>query len=80
MKAWPLQEAKDQFSHVVELAQTKGPQTVTRHGEPIAIVISAEEFKKMDRPKETLLEFFEPLKGSGIRLERCRDLPRKAKL
>ncbi len=33
MKKWPLQEAKNQFSRVVELAQTEGPQTVTRHGE-----------------------------------------------
>ncbi len=80
MKRWPLQEAKNQFSQVVELAQTDGPQTVTRHGEPVAVIVSAVEFKKMARPKESILEFFAPLKSSGIRLERARDLPRAVKL
>ena len=80
MKIWPLQDAKNQFSHVVELAQTEGPQTVTRHGRPVAVVVSADEFKTLSRPKETILEFFAPLRGSGIRLKRNRDLPRKVKL
>ena len=80
MKTWPLQDAKNQFSQVVELAQTDGPQTVTRHGEPVAVIVAVDEFKKMTRPKESVVEFFAPLKGSGIRLERRRDLPRKLKL
>jgi len=80
MKTWPLQDAKNQFSHLVELARTEGPQTVTRHGEPVAVILAADEFKTMARPKESVVEFFAPLKGSGIRLERKRDLPRKLKL
>ena len=80
MKRWPVQEAKNQFSQVVELAQTGGPQTVTRHGEPVAVILSASEFKKMARPKETILEFFAPLKSSGIELKRAHDLPRRVKL
>ena len=79
MKTWPLQDAKNQFSHVVELARTKGPQTVTRHGQPVAVVVSADEFKNLSRPKESVLEFFAPLRNSGIRLQRNRDLPRKVK-
>jgi hypothetical protein len=46
----------------------------------VAVVIAADEFKKLARPKETVLEFFAPLHASGIRLERRRDLPRKLKL
>lgn len=69
MKTWPLQDAKNQFSQVVELALTEGPQTVTRHGEPVAVIVAADEFKKMARPKESVVEFFAPLKGSGIQLE-----------
>ncbi|HEX4265328.1 MAG TPA: type II toxin-antitoxin system Phd/YefM family antitoxin [Verrucomicrobiae bacterium] len=78
MKTWPLQDAKNQFSRVVELARKKGPQTVTRHGEAVAVVVSFDEFKAMARPKETVAQFFSPLRQSGIRLERCRDLPRKS--
>ncbi len=80
MKTWPLQDAKNQFSQLVEKAQTQGPQTVTRHGHPVAVIVSAIEFKRMVRPKESVVEFFAPLKGSGIRLRRQRDLPRKVKV
>lgn len=80
MKTWPLQLAKNQFSQVVEIAQSEGPQIVTRHGQPVVVIVAADEFKKMTRPRESVLEFFAPLKGSGIRLARRRDLPRKFKL
>ena len=80
MKTWQLQDAKNQFSQVVELARTEGPQTVTRHGVPVAVVVSADEFKAMSRPEESVLEFFAPLKGSGVRLQRKRDTPRKIRL
>jgi prevent-host-death family protein len=80
MKVWPLQDAKNQFSQLVDLALTKGPQTVTRHGQPVAVIVSADDYKRMARPKESVLEFFAPLKDSGARIERARDLPRKLKL
>ena len=79
MKTWPLQDAKNQFSQVVELARKQGPQTVTRHGQPVAVIVSADEFKTMAQPTESVLEFFAPLRRSGIRLARRRDLPRKLK-
>jgi prevent-host-death family protein len=79
-KHWALQDAKNQFSQVVELAQTEGPQTVTRHGEPVAVIVSANEFKRMARPTETIVEFYAPLRNSGIKLERNRDLPRRLKV
>jgi len=79
MKTWPLQDAKNQFSQVVELAKKKGPQTVTRHGQPVAVIVSADEFKTMARPSESVVEFFSPLRRSGIQLVRRRDLPRKLK-
>jgi antitoxin Phd len=79
MKTWPLQDAKNHFSQVVELALEKGPQTVTRHGAPVAVIVSADEFKTMTRPKESLVEFFAPLRRSGVRLGRRRDHPRKLK-
>ena len=79
MNKWPLQDAKNQFSQVVELSQKRGPQTATRHGEPVVVIVSADDFRKMARPKESVAEFFAPLRRSGLRLVRCRDLPRGAK-
>jgi len=79
---WQLQEAKNQFSMVVEDALNKGPQTITRHGKPAVIVVAVKEFKQTTKPKKKLSEFFadSPLRGSGINLERVRDFPREVKL
>jgi prevent-host-death family protein len=36
---WQLQEAKIRLSEVIYAAQSLGPQTITRHGEPVAMVV-----------------------------------------
>ena len=79
---WQLQEAKNQFSMVVQDALNKGPQTITRHGKPAVIVVAVKEFKQASKPKKKLSEFFadSPLRGSGTNLERVRDFPREVKL
>jgi prevent-host-death family protein len=35
-------EAKAKFSEVVEQAQKKGPQQITKNGRPVAVVVSME--------------------------------------
>jgi len=80
MKTWPVQDAKNQLSQVIELARTEGPQTITRHGQPVVVVVAADEFKKLCTPKETPLEFFSRFKGAGLDLKRKKDLPRKIDL
>jgi antitoxin Phd len=77
MKTWTLGNAKHQFSQLVKLAVTTGPQTVTKFGRPVVVIVSVDEFKRMSPPKETLAEFFAPLKRSGINLTRSKDLGRK---
>jgi prevent-host-death family protein len=77
MKSWPVQDAKSQFSHVIELAQTEGPQMITRHGKPAVVLVSAKDFQKRERNKENALEFFSRFKGLGPYLRRSKELPRK---
>ncbi|MDO5653201.1 MAG: type II toxin-antitoxin system Phd/YefM family antitoxin [Brachymonas sp.] len=36
---WQVQEAKSRFSELLERAATEGPQTITRHGKPVAQVV-----------------------------------------
>jgi len=55
-KVWQLQEAKNHFSEVVECALKQGAQTVTKHGKPAVVIIAAEEYRKLQRPKGTLFE------------------------
>ena len=38
--AWQIQQAKNRFSELIELARHEGPQTVTRHGQPVAEVVA----------------------------------------
>jgi prevent-host-death family protein len=76
MKPWPVQDAKNQLSQVIELARSEGPQTITRHGRPVVVVVDAAEFNKLCSPNETPLEFFSRFKGAGLKLARRKDLPR----
>lgn len=48
---WPLQDAKNRFSEVVRRAKSEGPQTVTVHGRRAAVVLSAEDYDALARPK-----------------------------
>lgn len=79
MKKWAVQDAKSRFSHVIELARTQGPQTITKHGKAVAVMVSASDFARTQRPSETPLQFFSQMKGLRIPARR-KDLPREVKL
>ena len=53
---WQLQDAKARFSALIKKAQDEGPQRITRHGEPVAVVVSQRDFENMNH-KESLVEF-----------------------
>lgn len=71
-KHWQLQDAKNQLSRVVAEARRHGPQTITVHGSPAAMVVSVEEFCELSRPRETLTEFLRrsPLAGARLKVRR----------
>ena len=56
-------------------AATDGPQTITVHGRPAAVLLSAEEYPRLTRPATSLIEFFQqsPLFGVDLDLERDSD-------
>lgn len=49
MRAWAEPEAMARLSEVIDLAQTEGPQTITRHGTGRAIVLSIEDYRRLTR-------------------------------
>ena len=60
MKSWPVQDAKARFSEFLETCLSAGPQMVTKRGAEAAILVSAEEWRRLQaaaRPslKELLL-------------------------
>jgi antitoxin Phd len=52
---WQLQEAKNRFSEVVDLAIKQGAQTVTKHGKPAVVILSVEDYEKSIKPRKSLL-------------------------
>ena len=53
---WSLQDAKNQFSRVVQKARTDGPQVVTLRGERAAVVLSAEDYDALRASRPTLVD------------------------
>lgn len=77
---WTLTRAKAEFSELVERAQAC-PQIITRHGEPKAVMVSAQEWACEPERKGTLAEFLlaSPLRDAPMDIERVRDRPRDIK-
>lgn len=55
--SWHLQDAKNNFSKLVQRARSEGPQTVTIRGEPAVVVLSTEEYERLVGKKPSLAEY-----------------------
>ena len=73
MRKWQLQDAKNKFSQVVDIALAEGPQVITRHGKAAAVVLSFEAYSEMVRPALGLAEFFARSPLAEVELEFTRD-------
>ena len=52
--AWQLQEAKNKFSEVVNIAQRDGPQIISRHGKNAAVILSYEQYCSMSHKRKSV--------------------------
>ncbi len=82
MSAWAVADAKARLSELIDRAQSKGPQTITRNGRPAAVVVSVDEWTRKTRRQGNLAEFFaaSPLRGSRLKVERSKETPRRIDL
>lgn len=82
MARWQLQDAKARFSQVVKSAQLEGPQEITVHGEPAAVLLSAEDYQRLAGPKLSFVEFMRssPLVGVDLDILRSRSATRRVRL
>ena len=53
---WQLQDAKNQFSKVVQKARYEGPQEITLRGERAAVVLSARDYDALRAGRPTLVD------------------------
>lgn len=79
---WQIQEAKAKFSQLVQEANARGHQIITKQGEPIAVIISKAEYDKITHPKNSLLSFFKeaPFPEFDLDIQRSKELPRELDL
>ena len=49
MRQWPIQDAKNRFSELVNAALAGEPQRVTRRGRPAVVVLAVEEYDRLRR-------------------------------
>ena len=81
MARWQLQEAKARFSEVVKSSREDGPQEITVHGIPTAVLVSKADFDRLVGSKPGLVEFLRRSPLRGVRpVRRDRSRPRLPKL
>jgi prevent-host-death family protein len=82
MIRWQLQDARNRLSELVRKAREEGPQVITLRGRDAVVVVSANEFGKLSRPRGSLVNFFRksPLAGAKLDLDRSRDTGRRIDL
>jgi antitoxin Phd len=67
MSKWQLQDAKARFSELIDDTLEKGPQIVTRRGIDTAVVVSFEEWRRLQETGRPNLK--DVLLGSGPRFD-----------
>ena len=74
---WKLQDAKSQFSKLVEEALHHGPQYVTRRGKDAVVIVSVREYEALTSHTPTFKEFLLscPTLDEPLDIERSKEFP-----
>lgn len=73
--AWSIQDAKNRLSELINTVLKRGAQTITRHGKPIAVVVSAETYARL-QPVEKLVDIRRDCPVKDWQIERDRSTAR----
>jgi antitoxin Phd len=76
MAGWQVQDAKARFSELLDTTLKKGPQVVTKRGVEAAVLVSIEEWRRLQQEARPGLK--ELLLGPGPRFENI--VPPRGKL
>jgi antitoxin Phd len=81
MARWQVQEAKTRLSEVIERAQSKGPQIITRHGAERAVLLSIADYRRLTAHKPGLKDYLlGGPKGESFDIERDTGTGREIRL
>lgn len=73
MSLQQLQEAKGKFSELVKRSRLEGPQDITLRGEPVAVMLSREDYMRLAQPKPGLVEFLRQSLLAGAEVDFARE-------
>ena len=77
---WQVQQAKARFSELLDRTLKEGPQTVTRHGKAVAVMVPMEEYRRLHNRGKSLKALLAAAPLEGIEIVRSRDSGRAIKL
>lgn len=83
MENWQMQKAKANLSELVKRAASQGPQEITVHGRPIAVMLSKKDYDLLTGNARSLVEFMQasPLYAQDeVEFPRDRSLTREVVL
>ena len=74
-----VKEAKNNLSSLIRLAEKGEPQIIRRNEKEVAVVVSIEDWKRLNGKKQSLVELLRssPLVGEELDLSRQNDPPRE---
>lgn len=74
-----VKDAKNNLSSLIRLAEKGEPQIIRRNDTDVAVVVSIDEWRKMNGKKKSLVELLRscPLDGEELDLTRQEDYPRE---
>ena len=74
-----VKDAKNNLSSLIRLAEKGEPQVIRRNATEVAVVVSIEDWKKMNGKRSSLVEVLRtsPLVGEKLDLSRPKDFPRE---
>ncbi len=77
---WQIQQAKARFSQMVDRALKEGPQTVTRHGKAVAVLVPADQYRRLRTGGKSLKALLAAAPLQGVEITRSRDTGRMVDL
>ena len=81
MSRWQLQDAKQQFSRLVDRARSDGPQVVTRNGKEVAVVLGFDDYRRLRSDGGAFKRFLsEGPDFDALEIERAREAARTVEL
>jgi len=56
MHSWPVHDAKARFSELLEASISEGPQVVTKHGKPAAVLVPIRQWQALQSAERRTLK------------------------